>query len=253
MGDCELTNPSPEQIDLVRKKGERIIVTVTENNEIVESGPGGPGPEAPSGKGNDGTGSDVSPCPEGQYFNEETRECEDLVREPRGPSGRPSNPGGPVRGKGEPDDPIRPPRPRGPVNPTEPRVSGYYCEGASYGCQYTTNPALIVFVSLDECTAFCGRRGDVSITGVEEKPKEPTNYGDNPVKSVDEILGVSEKELEEIKEKEPEKYDELVKEATSSSAIDKYDSDASEKSLCKDGFYWCESAGKCISIKEACK
>ena len=253
VGDCELTNPSPEQIDLVRKKGERIIVTVTENNEIVESGPGGPGPVAPSGKGNDGTGSDVSPCPEGQYFNEETRECEDLVREPRGPSGRPSNPGGPVRGKGEPDDPIRPPRPRGPVNPTEPRVSGYYCEGASYGCQYTTNPALIVFVSLDECTAFCGRSGDVSITGVEEKPKEPTNYGDNPVKSVDEILGVSEKELEEIKEKEPEKYDELVKEATSSNAIDKYDSDASEKSLCKDGFYWCESAGKCISIKEACK
>ena len=75
--------------------------------------------------------------------------------------------------------------------------------------------------------------------------------GDEPDVPLNEILGVTEEELEEIKEKEPEKYDELIEDIDT--RVEKYYASPSEKTICKSGYYWCESAGGCISMEEDCK
>jgi|MDSV01.2.fsa_nt_gb hypothetical protein len=247
VGDCELSNPSPSQTNLIRKKGQRIIVTVTENNQVISSGPE-PDPRGPTG-GQPGM-EDEYGCKEGEIWNPETLSCEEMIRDPRGggpnygdprgggPLGRPTSTGGviPLGGK--------------PLGPTGPKstIGGYYCEGASYGCQYTTNTNLIVFTTIQDCRAFCV---GTSSTNGDDGPKDPRGGGDEPVKPINEVIGVSEEELEEIREKEPEKYDDIIKEVSSDEL--KYAERPSEKNFCQDGYYWCESAGKCISLKEACK
>lgn len=225
VGDCELSNPSPMQTDLVRKKGERIIVTVTENNEVIYSGP--------DGKSNSST--DDYGCRENEVWNEDTQACEEMVRDPRGGGEQTNVGGGTPRGGG---------RPLGPRGPKK-EMGGYYCDNSS-GCQYTTNNELVVFKTAEECKLFC-----VTTTGVDNKPIDPRGAGDEPTRPINEVLGVSEEELEEIKEKEPEKFDALLQSVSNDDL--KYESRPSEKNFCKDGFYWCESLGKCISLKEPCK
>jgi len=240
VGDCEISNPSPQQTNLIRKKGERIIVTVTENNQVISSGPE-PDPRGPVG-GQPAMEDDYG-CKEGEVWNPETLSCEEMLRDPRGgtprgggPRGRPTNTGGPTPQGG---------KPLGPSGPNS-VLGGYYCEGASYGCQYTTNVNLIVFTTIEECRLFCV--GSSSNGG--DGPVEPRGNNE-PQKPINEVLGVSEDELEEIREKEPKRYDDLVEEA--SKDTDKYAPAPSEQTLCKTGYYWCESVGGCISLKEDCR
>lgn len=224
VGDCEISDPSPYQTDFIHKKGERIIVTVTENNEVIASGPGGkPTPE-------------LHGCADGEIWNEETQRCEEIIREGRASGGRTTRGGndGPIMNRGG--------KPLGPTGPIT-SVGGYYCDGSVGGCNHTTNPNLIVFTTIEDCRLFCKGPGS-------SEPKDPRPMDDSGV-SLNEVLGLSEDELEEIKEKEPEKYDELLEDIDKS--VDDYYSKPSETTFCEDGYYWCESKGGCISLDEDCK
>ena len=69
--------------------------------------------------------------------------------------------------------------------------------------------------------------------------------------SLNEALGLTEEELEEIKLKEPAKYNELVEDIDRQ--VEEYYAKPSEKAFCNTGYYWCESQGGCINLKSPCK